>query len=77
MQFVNVHEAKTNLSKLLADVEAGKEVIIAKAGVPVAKMVKPKMKTERGGFGSLKGKIFIPENFDDEDEEINKMFYEE
>jgi prevent-host-death family protein len=37
---VNVHDAKTNLSKLLARVEAGEEVVIARAGVPVARLVK-------------------------------------
>ena len=37
---VNVHDAKTHLSKLLADVEAGDEVIIARRGKPVAKMVR-------------------------------------
>lgn len=55
---VNVHDAKTNFSKLLAEVEAGGEVIISRAGVPVARLVpladaaKPKRQ-----FGSLKGKI--------------------
>ena len=75
MQIANIHQAKTNLSKLIEMVLLGQEVIIAKAGKPVAKLVsyKPKMKERIPGL--LKGKITIPDNFDDEDEEINKMFY--
>lgn len=77
MQIANIHEAKTNLSKLIAQVLAGKEVIVAKAGKPVVKLVayKPEKKTRK--MGLLKGKIDIPDDFDDESEEINKMFYGE
>ena len=62
---VNIHEAKTNLSKLLQDVMRGQEVIIAKSGVPIAilkpiQTVKPKRKP-----GSMKGQFVIPKNFDD------------
>jgi prevent-host-death family protein len=65
---VNIHHAKTNLSSLIAEVEAGEEIIIARAGKPVAKLVpmKPKRKTRpdrRPGF--LKTKIWIGPNFDD------------
>lgn len=76
MQIVNVHQAKTNLSKLLNDVAKGKEVVIAKAGKPVAKLVdyKPKINKRKPGF--WKGKIWISPDFNDEDEEINKLFYE-
>ena len=65
---VNIHEAKTNLSTLIADVEAGEEIIIARAGKPVAKLV-PLRKTakarpdRRPGF--LKGKIRIGPRFYD------------
>lgn len=76
MLISNIHEAKTNLSKLIEEVLAGKEVIIAKAGKPVAKIVIYKEVKEPRKFGLLKGKIEIPDNFDDEDEEINKLFYE-
>ena len=62
---VNIHQAKTNLSKLLKDVMEGQEVVIAKAGVPIAKLIpiapqKPKRKP-----GALKGKIYIAPDFDD------------
>jgi len=76
MYIYNVHEAKTNLSKLLKLVEEGKEVTIAKAGVPVAEIVKPKKKLKPRKRGALAGKIFVPDDFNDEDEEINKLFYE-
>ena len=72
---INIHQAKTQLSKLLAQVERDKEVIIAKAGKPIAKLIKYKeIKAERKP-GLLKGKISVPDDFDDESEEINKMFY--
>ena len=76
MQIFNIHEAKTNLSKLIAKTEAGEEVIIAKAGKPVAKLVSHKVKLKPRKLGLLKGKIWVSPDFDDEDEEINKLFYE-
>ena len=76
MQIFNIHEAKTNLSKLIEKTQKGEEVIIAKAGKPVAKLSLYKEKIKPRKPGALKGKIFVPDNFDDEDEEINKMFYE-
>ena len=61
---VNIHEAKTHLSKLLARVGNGEEVIISKAGKPIAKIVpladKPKKRTP----GGAKGKVRINKNFD-------------
>lgn len=62
---VNIFEAKTNLSKLIEQVEQGGEVIIARAGKPVARLTqlepekKPKIR-----FGGLKGKIWIADDFD-------------
>ena len=62
---VNIHEAKTNLSKLLQEVMRGQEVIIAKAGIPMA-IIKPiKPKKPKRIFGSMKGKISISDNFDE------------
>jgi prevent-host-death family protein len=72
---VNIYDAKTNLSSLIAKVREGKEVIIAKAGRPVAKIVSYKEEKAPRKFGLLKGKISVPDNFNDEDEEINKLFY--
>ena len=62
---VNVHEAKTQLSKLLVKVQEGEEVIIAKGNKPVAKLVLiEEMKPERE-IGSAKGKIYIADDFDE------------
>jgi prevent-host-death family protein len=61
---VNVHEAKTNLSRLLKQVEAGEEVTISCAGTPVAQLVPVKSK---GSFplGFERGRIRISDDFDD------------
>lgn len=64
MSMVTVHEAKTNLSKLIAEVLAGGDVIIAKGKVPVVRLVPIKPVRERK-FGALKGVISIDERFDD------------
>ncbi len=50
--YVNVHDAKTSLSKLLADVEAGEDVVIARRGTPVARLVRYEVKP-RAPWGSL------------------------
>lgn len=75
MQIFNIHQAKTNLSKLIEQTLKGEEVIIAKAGKPVAKLSVYEKKLKPRKLGLLKGKIVIPDDFDDEDEEINKLFY--
>lgn len=56
MAKVNVHEAKTNLSRLLLQVEAGEEVVIARNGEPVARLVRVQKRSKRQ-FGSWKGRI--------------------
>jgi prevent-host-death family protein len=76
MLIANIHHAKTHLSKLLEEVAKGKEVIIAKAGKPVAKLVIYKEEKKLRKPGLWKGKVWISDDFDDEDEEINKLFYE-
>ena len=73
MKKSNLHEAKTNLSKLVDMAMKGEEVIICKAGVPVVKIVafkKPKKRVP----GLLKGKIEIAENFDELPEDFMKYF---
>jgi len=59
---VNVHEAKTHLSKLLEIVEAGEQVVIARSGKPVAKLVPFEAQPRRPG--RLKGKIKLRADFD-------------
>lgn len=61
---VNIHEAKTNLSKLLARVANGEEVIISKAGKPIAKLVSIEEKPKTRSPGSAKGKVVIEDDFD-------------
>lgn len=61
MPTVNVHQAKTQLSRLLTQVEAGEEVVIARRGEPVARLVRCKPRGKRR-FGSLKGKIFVDDS---------------
>lgn len=62
---VNVHEAKTQLSRLLERVESGEEVIIARAGKPVARLVPLATESPRRTPGRLKGKVHIPDSFFD------------
>jgi len=61
---VNVHEAKTTFSKLLQRVILGDEIIIAKAGVPVAKLVRYVSKKGKRPLGFLKGEIWMSDDFD-------------
>lgn len=64
MRVVNIHEAKTHFSKLVDAVLHGKEILIAMAGKPVAKLG-PISKKPARKFGVLKGKIKIAKNFDE------------
>jgi prevent-host-death family protein len=74
MEQVNVHEAKTHLSKLLERVEAGEEIVIARNGKPVAKLVAAPARKPRVP-GALKGRIWISDDFDEPDQEIVDSFY--
>ena len=58
MPTVNVHQAKTQLSRLLALAEDGEEVVIARRGEPVARLVACKPKGKRR-FGAMKGQIVV------------------
>lgn len=62
---VNMFEAKTQLSKLVEMAERGEEVIIARAGKPVARLTKIDPKKRQIRFGLLKGKIHVADDFDD------------
>lgn len=63
MEAINMHQAKTHLSRLVEEVAAGAEIVIAKNGVPRAKLV-PLDAPRSIKFGVLKGKIRYPEDFD-------------
>lgn len=60
---INIHQAKTHLSSLLTEVAKGKEIIIAKAGTPIAKLVPLNRDIPLRKPGFLKGKITVRSNF--------------
>ncbi len=64
MSIVNVHQAKTQLSRLLVQVEAGEEVVIARRGVPVARLVRCNLHAKRK-FGAMKGALLVDDRFFD------------
>jgi len=64
-EVVNVHEAKTHLSRLLDRVRAGEEIILAKAGDPYAVLVPYRVAEPRREFGSLRGRLHVPDSFFD------------
>ena len=74
MRVVNIHEAKSKLSKLIKEVLAGEEIIIAKAGKPVAKLVPYRPHLKPRPFGGYENEIYIPPDFDETDEEIVELF---
>lgn len=61
---VNMHEAKTHFSQLVNAAAEGKEIYIAKAGTPVAKLVSLEPKKTKVRFGVLKGKMRLAADFD-------------
>jgi prevent-host-death family protein len=77
---VNIHDAKTNLSKLIAAAESGEEVIIARNGKPAVKLVpvqQPAKRPRREMWGSGIGKIWVAPDWDSKEtnEEIAALFY--
>ena len=66
MQTVNIHKAKTQFSRLVEQAEAGEEIIIARAGTPVARLVPlemPKL-SEKRVLGGYRGEFNVPDDFD-------------
>jgi prevent-host-death family protein len=74
MQVTNIHDAKAKLSHLIKCALAGEEVIIAKAGEPMVKLVPYQHDPRPRQGGQLKGKIWIADNFDSFDEELDEIF---
>jgi prevent-host-death family protein len=73
---VNIHEAKTHLSRLLERVAMGEEVIIAKAGMPVAKLVPLGGRPKNRMLGSARGEFTVPDDFNDPlPKEIEDLFW--
>ena len=75
MGMINIHAAKTQLSRLVEQAAAGEEIVIAKAGKPMAKLVslgpKPKVR-----LGLMEGELQIPDDDEMGAEEIRKLFEE-
>jgi prevent-host-death family protein len=74
---VNIHEAKTHLSRLLERVAMGEEVIIAKAGEPVAKLVPITPSARKFKLGCAKGEFVVPDDFNDPlPKEVEDLFWQ-
>jgi prevent-host-death family protein len=63
MAVVNIHEAKTHLSRLIDEVAAGADIVIAKAGKPMARLIPISVPARKKRLGLLKGKIKVPDDF--------------
>jgi prevent-host-death family protein len=63
----NIHEAKTQLSRIIERVERGDQVVISRAGVPVAKVIPFPTNAQRSGRGSLAGQIVLADNWDSDE----------
>jgi prevent-host-death family protein len=73
---VNIHEAKTHLSRLVERAAAGEEIVVAKAGKPMAKLVRYEDAKAPRQLGGLEGRIWIADDFDAYDQEIERLFEE-
>lgn len=73
MTCINVHEAKTNLSRILAEVEEGASVVIARNGKPIAEII-PYSRSAMPVPGLWRGKVRIAPDFDAEDPELTRLF---
>lgn len=67
----NIHDAKTNLSRIIDRVEHGEEIIISRAGNPVAKVIPLIQRVDRKGRGSLRGTLVLTEDWDSP--EVNEL----
>jgi len=73
-QTFNMHQAKTHLSRLVELVEAGEDVVIARAGRPVARIIPYRARVQERKPGLWKGQVEILPGFDEMDEEIAREF---
>lgn len=72
----NIHAAKTHLSRLVERAEAGEEIVIARAGKPVATLSAYRPPPPGRGYGMWKGEVWIAEDFNDPlPDELLKAFY--
>lgn len=73
-EVVNIHAAKTHLSRLVERVEAGEEVVIARAGRPVARLVPYRVRREPRRPGGWEGRVTIAPDFDEPIPELLDAF---
>jgi prevent-host-death family protein len=71
---VNIHDAKTHLSRLIERVETGEEVVIARAGRPVARLVPYRARTSPRVPGQWRGRVRLAPDFDATDETVLDAF---
>ncbi len=70
-----MHEAKTQLSQLVRDLENGDEITITRSGKPVARLVAPAQPTSFASTrGMFKGQIWMSDDFNEPDEELERLF---
>ncbi len=74
MASINIYEAKTHLSQLVDRAAAGEEIIIARNGRPVARLVPIAGERNRRVFGSMKGRIHLAPDFDELPEDLLHLF---
>jgi len=74
MKIANIHEAKTHLSQLVERAVAGEEIIIAKAGKPMVKLVPYEQNLEPRHGGQWRGKVWMADDFDELPEDIAAAF---
>lgn len=77
MHLENIHQAKTHLSKLIAQAINGEEVIICKSGQPLVKLVPVEQKSKKRNPGLLKGQIKISDDFNVFPKKLLSFFKEE
>ncbi len=71
---INIHEAKTHFSRLVERVEAGEEILIARAGRPVARLVPLRTRTQARQPGLWRGRVRIAPDFDQTDASLLDAF---
>ena len=77
MRTINVHAAKTHLSRLVEDAASGEEIVIAKAGKPVARLTALEAPKHRRVLGLLKGRLHLPDDIEAPlPEDVAKSFEE-
>lgn len=74
MEIANIHEAKAQLSRLIERALAGEEVQIARSGEPLVRLIPIQLDVQPRQGGQLKGRIWIAEDFDAPDPEIERLF---